>query len=286
MSIKNKKKSKKSSEIESPRIAKKSGVKSYNLNSNLYDAYILPVTIFICTLVISLSIFISANRISDTLNSSLEDVSLDKSVTGVSDTAGGTVVSPTTSPEPEVKFAQLALGDDAYLGNKDTAKVVVMEFSDYTCGYCQRFHSETYSGIKSQYVDTGKVLFVYRDFSIFDPVPAQVNQCVRRAHDDEAFYKMHDAIFDGGSKFDKAGLIGLAKGLGYDDAKIQSCLDKEEYKKVLDASYKDAKTLGLTGTPGFLVGRIKDGGVIDGQVVAGAYPLSEFQRIIDSYLKE
>src|SRR3990172_7919363 len=117
-------------------------------------------------------------------------------LSGNSGTDGNTVQQPDTQPS----VVKASLDDDAVLGDKN-APVTIIEFSDYQCPYCGRHFSETFPQLKSEYIDTGKVKIVFRDFPLTQIHPmaqpsAEAAECVREKGGDEAYWKMHDKIFE------------------------------------------------------------------------------------------
>lgn len=181
--------------------------------------------------------------------------------------------------------------DDAVLGNKG-ATVTIIEFSDYQCPFCRKFWTETYKEIKSEYIDTGKVKLVFRDFpltsihSMAQP-SAEAAECVREKGGDEAYFKYHDKLFSEQNILDSGNPNGQvtktvvytnddlkdwAKEIGYD---ISSCLDSGKYKSEVEKDTADAQRAGGSGTPYF---------VINGKVLSGAQPFSAFKQIIDGEL--
>src|SRR3989338_5169830 len=157
----------------------------------------------------------------------------------------GNVVANNPQPALPNQPSQVSANadDDPVLGNKN-APVTIIEFSDYQCPFCRKFWTETLPSIKSQYIDTGKVKFVYRDFPLTSLHPmatpaAEAAECARDLYGgDSAYFKMHDKIFeeqnilDGGNAktgpvkstvtFTNNDLKSWAKELGYN---IDSCLD-------------------------------------------------------------
>ncbi len=93
-----------------------------------------------------------------------------------------------------------SVDDDAVLGDKN-APVTLIEFSDYECPFCQRHFKQVYPSIKKDYIDTGKVKLVFRDFvavTAHNPnamTEAMATSCARDQDGDEAYFKMHDNIF-------------------------------------------------------------------------------------------
>jgi len=169
--------------------------------------------------------------------------------------------------------------DDAFLGNKN-AEVTIIEFSDYECPFCLKFYTETLPLLKKDYIDTGKVKLVYRDFPL-DIHPnaqksAEAAECVRAVagSSNEAYFKMHDIIFKNQQQLSNEALKKWAKDLGYN---IDSCLDSGKMEQEVLKDLQDGLSYGVSGTPGFF---------INGKVLEGAQPYSVFKQIIDGELNK
>ena len=204
-------------------------------------------------------------------------------------TVTGNVVNNPTNPSidnPTPSAVKVSEDDDPVLGKKD-APVTIIEFSDYQCPFCRKFWQDTLPSIKKDYIDTGKVKLVYRDFPLsFHPMAipsAQAANCARETGGDSAYFKMHDKIFaeqnklDGGSvsstvQFTNEDIKKWAKEIGYD---IGSCIDSVKYKDEIQKDIADGGSGGVSGTPAFFV---------NGQLVSGAQPYSAFKQIIDAEL--
>lgn len=173
---------------------------------------------------------------------------------------------------------------DAVLG-EENAPVTIVEFSDYQCPYCASFYNEAYQQIKEKYVNTGKVKLVFRDFPLGfhkGAMPAAIAaECVRDQLGNEGYFEMHNKIFENQkilSSTDVGGeLKKLAAGLGVEETEFATCLDKEKYKSEVEADIKDGKQFGISGTPSFL---------INGRLLQGAYPFSEFEKMIEEELQK
>ena len=166
--------------------------------------------------------------------------------------------------------------DDAVLGDAD-APVTIIEFRYYQCPFCGRFYAQTLPLLKSQYVDTGKVKMVFRDFPLTQIHPmampaAQATECVREEGGDDAFWEMHDVLFENQESLSNANLIMWAMEIGYD---IEDCLNSGKYASEVQNDIKDAVAAGGQGTPYF---------VINGKPLSGAQPFEAFQQIIESEL--
>ncbi|MEX2017428.1 MAG: DsbA family protein [Candidatus Pacearchaeota archaeon] len=175
-----------------------------------------------------------------------------------------------------------SLDDDAVLGDAN-APVTIIEFSDYQCPFCARHFRETYPLLKSEYIDTGKVKLVFRDLPLTSIHPmaqpaAEAAECVRELGGDEAYYEYHDKIFENQQSLSTANLKSWATGLGYN---IGTCLDSGKYASEVQKDSRDAQAAGFSGTPGFL---IMKSGASSGTPLKGAYPFSDFKKIIDSLL--
>ena len=196
--------------------------------------------------------------------------------------SGGTVIQPTqpSAVNPPAQAAQVtaSVDDDAFLGDAN-APVKLIEFSDYNCPFCGRFYSQTLPQLKSVYLDTGKVQFVYRDFPLLSLHPnagvvAEAAECVRdAAGNDEAYFKMHDKIFDNPGNTGRANLELWAKEFGYD---IAGCLNSGKFTEEWKKDLADAQAAGGRGTPFFVIVG-KDG---KGIPLSGAQPFSAFDAAL------
>jgi protein-disulfide isomerase len=190
--------------------------------------------------------------------------------------AAGNQPSAPSAPAADVDMEELA---DGYATKGDLdAPVTIVEFSDFECPFCARFYSDTLGQIESEYVDTGKVRFVYRHFPLsFHPnagPSAEAFECAR-LQDEDAAWAMHDDFFENGVAGGVASFKALAGELGLNQEEFDSCLDNGDMAAAVQADFQAGQAAGVTGTPGFL---------INGQVVAGAQPYSVFKQIIDAQL--
>jgi len=165
--------------------------------------------------------------------------------------------------------------NDAVLGDVN-APVTIIEFSDFECPFCERFYTETLPLLKTNYIDTGKVKLIYRDYPLdFHPMAqksAEAAECVRAKGGDEGFWKYHDKIYENQASLTNDNLKKWAKELGYN---IDTCLDSGEKTSEVLKDLSDGESYGVTGTPTFF---------INGQVIEGAYPYATFQEVIDAEL--
>lgn len=188
---------------------------------------------------------------------------------------------------------KVSMDDDAVLGDKN-APVTLIEFSDYECPFCKRHFTEVYPQIKKDYIDTGKVKFVFRDFiavTAHNPLAtteALAAQCVKELGGDNAYFAFHDAVFtkttSNGRGLAVSELPNIAKNIGVDVNKFQSCLDSKKWQSEINKDQADGTAAGVSGTPSFFVGKSTSSGTIDGTIIVGAQPYSAFQAAIDAAL--
>jgi protein-disulfide isomerase len=187
--------------------------------------------------------------------------------------AGNNAPTPSVQPPAVVDVSE---DDDPFLGDAN-APVTIIEFSDYQCPFCGRFWSQTLPSIKSQYIDTGKVKLVFRDFPLdsihpFATPAAIAAECVREQGGDEAYFEYHDILFTNQAALSQAGLISWAKQEGYN---IESCLNSGKFRSEVQNDFRDGGAAGVSGTPAFFV---------NGKLISGAQPFSVFQQAIEAEL--
>lgn len=189
--------------------------------------------------------------------------------------------------EDEFEEATVMIGDDdPILGDKDSAKVAIIEFSDYMCGYCQRHTEETFPLLLENYIDSGKILYIFKEFPLSNPGDDGFNiaegaSCIFSVAGTDAFTKYHNDAFFLESK---EKIISLAVKSGADENKFVSCLDNSDRREEVSADLDTGRDVGISGTPGFVVGKIKKDGSVEGHLIFGAYPYETFEEAIESYL--
>ena len=175
--------------------------------------------------------------------------------------------------------------DERIRGNKN-AKVTIVEYSDFECPFCQRFHPVTQELMKT-YGD--KIRLVYRDY----PLPfhanaqkeAEAGRCIAELGGSDAFWNYADKIFErtasNGTGFALTDLGPLAKEVGVNQQSFQQCLDTGKYAKAVKDEMADGNLAGVNGTPTTFI--IDDKGKT--QMLVGAQPVDAFKTVIDQILK-
>jgi len=177
--------------------------------------------------------------------------------------------------EPRVKDFKILEDDDAVKGDKK-AKVTIVEFSDYECPFCEKFHQQTLPQINENYIKTGKVKLIYRDFPLgFHQQAQKAAEAAECAGEQNKYYEMHDKLFIDGVQGGVESFKKFAANIGLDTNKFNSCLDSGAMASEIQKDMSDGAQYGVTGTPGFF---------INGQLVSGAQPYQVFAQAIEQAL--
>jgi protein-disulfide isomerase len=189
------------------------------------------------------------------------------------------------APQPPQNLA--VKGDAIYVLGKSDAPLTMVEFTDYQCPFCGRFEATTYPLIKKNYIDTGKMRLIVRDLPLpeLHPYALKAAQAVHCAADQGKFWEMKDIVFKNQNKLDKDALAGYAKSLGLDGDTYAGCTAGSKHLKEIAEEAKYAQSLGITGTPTFIVGKTA-GDTVQGRVIVGALPYENFAAVIDALLAQ
>ena len=181
--------------------------------------------------------------------------------------------SQPSAPSPTV---QVSADDDVVKGDKN-APVEIIEFSDFQCPFCARFYSDTLPQIQKEYIDTGKVKFVYRDFplSSIHPQATPAAEAAECAKEQGKFWEYHDKLFQNQASLSTASYKQWAADLKLNTQQFNDCVDNRKYKSEVEKDYQDGQSAGVSGTPAFFVNGIK---------ISGAQPFTAFKTIIDQEL--
>jgi protein-disulfide isomerase len=186
------------------------------------------------------------------------------------------------APQPELpQKAKLNLDGFQMLGAKD-APLTVVEFTDYQCPFCQRFHVTTFPELKKSYIDTGKVRFYSRDLPLdFHANAMRAAQAARCAADQGKFWQLRDVMGANPDKLDMEHITGFATDLKLDVSSFKTCVDTNKYKDSVQSDVMEAMKIGASGTPAFVVGKSTGDGV-DGEMLVGALPYQMFDEKLKS----
>jgi protein-disulfide isomerase len=163
--------------------------------------------------------------------------------------------------------------DDPAIGPPD-APITIIEFSDFQCPYCKRWHNEVYGRLMQEY--QGKVRVVFRDFplSSIHPDAESAAEAADCANEQGAFWEYHDKLFNG-DQLGQTVYLQYAQELGLDMDKFKTCVDTGRYKSEVAADYDYASNLGVRSTPTFF---------LNGLPIVGAQPYDVFKQVIEQEL--
>jgi protein-disulfide isomerase len=179
--------------------------------------------------------------------------------------------------EEQVVKAKVNLEGFAMLGSKK-APLTIVEFTDYQCPFCQRFHTTAFPDLKKNYIDTGKVRFYSRDLPLnFHPDAMRAAEAARCASDQGQFWQLRDVMGANPNKLDMDSLVADATDLKMDVKAFRACVESEKYKSAVQTDVMEAMKIGANGTPTFVVGKSTPNGV-DGELMVGAQPYPMFEE--------
>jgi protein-disulfide isomerase len=198
--------------------------------------------------------------------------------------AGGGTPSPTPTVN-ETARVFVSAGSNALLGKSD-APVTIIEFSDYQCPYCERAATQIEPQIKTDYIDTGKVKFAFRNFPLGMHANAQPAAIAAECASEQGkYWEFHDALFANQSSWSQSNdsstaFKNLATKLNLDIGKWNSCLNDTKIAEEISKDISDGTTAGVQGTPTYFIGNDKNGYVM----LVGAQPYDAFKQAIDAEL--
>ena len=178
-----------------------------------------------------------------------------------------------------------SVADAPSLGRAD-APVTIVEFSDYQCPFCQRFFATTLPALEKDYIEAGKVRYVFRDYPL-DQLHPRARKAAEAAHcagEQGKYWEMHDALFRNQSALDLPQLSEYARALGIDGPSFDACLSSGRNASRVSRGVSDGSAAGLQGTPSFVIGKTKNDNIVEGTPIRGAQSIETFRQVIDRLL--
>jgi len=183
---------------------------------------------------------------------------------------------------------EISVDNDPIIGNPD-APITIIEFSDFQCPFCARFHIQTLPTIMEEYIEKGDVKLVFRDFPLQNIHPNAVPASVAAecANEQGKFKQMHDILFERQNEWSNLETVyaidlfnQYSKQINLEQEQFTSCLSTGKYVKEIQNDLNEGRTYGITGTPGFFIGNQEIGFV----ELKGAQPFESFKKVIDGQL--
>lgn len=188
---------------------------------------------------------------------------------------GAAQQAPVQAPAATQVPRRVNVSTDGYPSQGPTdAPITIVEFSDFQCPYCRKFHDETYQALLDAY--PGQIRFVYRNFPLTSIHPEAFPSAVAAlcAQDQASFWPYHEKLLSS-ADLGEAVYIQYATDLGLDVAAFQECLSSGRHDTEIMKDSEYALSIGVGSTPTFYV---------NGYPVIGAYPLEYFKQVIDQEL--
>ena len=166
------------------------------------------------------------------------------------------------------------------------AKVAIIEFSEFECPFCARYGRDTYPQIMKEYVDTGKVKYVWRDYPLgFHKNAQKAAEAAHCAGEQGKFWEMHDRLFANQQNIAPADLPKHAEALQLNASLFQQCVDSGRFAADIRKDMDVATGAGISGTPTFLIGTVQPNGSVKvTKKLVGAKPFAEFKAALDTLL--
>lgn len=161
------------------------------------------------------------------------------------------------------------------------APVTVVEFGDFQCPFCRQYFENNQPSLVSNYVNTGKIKFVWEDYTFLGQESFWAAEAARCANDQGKFWDYHNYLYshqgaENSGTFTKPKLEGFAAALGLDTASFNNCLNSDKYLSAVQQQTQYGGSVGVQGTPATFV---------NGVLVSGAVPYSQLKSAIDAALQ-
>lgn len=187
-----------------------------------------------------------------------------------------------TETNGSVDISKVKTQGTAFLG-EDNAPVVVATWVDYKCSFCKKFEEDAVAGIIKDYVNSGKVKILFKNYQFLSPDSQTAGLASRAVWEltPDKFYTWHNAMFgkQASGWGTRAEILALTASLGIDSNKVDQLMTSKatEYQKFIDDEKAEGTSFGIRGTPGTVIGQ---------QMISGAQPYSVFKTAIENLLSK
>lgn len=182
------------------------------------------------------------------------------------------------------KTARLSISGQPSLGSP-TAPLTLVEFTDFQCPFCARFHAQTFPLLKKAFIEPGRVRYVTVDFPLTSIHP-EAFSAARASHCGEEqgkYWDTHKALFSQRGQLGRSAILAAVRGLGMNVQRFSACLDSDAHDSRIKQGLTRGRAIGVSGTPTFILGRVA-GSTVVGRVVVGAQPYEVFDDLIRGML--
>lgn len=231
-------------QINNPKVALDQENDNYvNLSPMSNKDYFLPVSILVSGLLVAGSILFASGSFKK--SASNQQANLGNSASGG---------NGDTEAALKIKSGDVVLGDAK-------APVTIIEYGDYQCPFCMRFSRQTEPLLREEFIKTGKVKMVFRNFQFLGPESQAAGLAAKCAQDQNKFWSFHDAIYaveekdgrENNGNLTRDLFMQLAGNLKLDTAAFGSCFDAQKYRQTVEDETKEGTAAGVNSTPTIFV---------------------------------
>ena len=194
---------------------------------------------------------------------------------------------PSGQPTARPREIVLSVNGAPFKGNANAA-VTLVEFTDYQCGFCARYVKETFPQLERDYIATGKLKYVFRNFPLeaIHKQSFKAHEAAVCAGEQGKFWEMHDRLFATPIALEPAQLISYAQALGLNPGKFEACFNADSHAAEIRRDISDGQKAGVTGTPTFFLGATTPNSptLKVTTTLVGAKDYSAFKEAIDALL--
>lgn len=171
----------------------------------------------------------------------------------------------------QVKRYPVPEDGDPSIGPAD-APITIIEFSDFQCPYCQKWHEEVWKKLQAEYPT--QIRLVYRDFPLYSihPQAGPAANAAECANEQNKYWEYHDLLFSGGQTLGESTFTAYASQVNLDLNAFQTCMTENRYESEVRADFDYASGIGIQSTPTFF---------LNGVALIGAQPYEVFKELID-----
>jgi protein-disulfide isomerase len=183
----------------------------------------------------------------------------------------------------ELVTAQMLTDNGSPLLGNPNDKITIVEWGDYQCTYCHAFHLDTKDTLMQDYVNNGKVNFVFRDFPLNGEDSVFAAEAAYCANDQNKYWQYHDELYNnwGGERtgwVNQKSLDKFAQTVGLTLDEFDKCLTSKKYEQKVLGNQKFGEMIGIDGTPTFVI--FGDKKITR---IVGAQPISVFKQVLDGF---
>lgn len=175
---------------------------------------------------------------------------------------------------------KIYIDGEPYIGSLE-APVIIVDFSDYECPFCYKFYTEMYPKFKEDYIDTGKVLYISKDFPLnIHPKAQYAHYAAQCAREQDKFWEMHKLLFEKQSEWTESEdmtetFVGFGREIGLYETTFRDCMTSEKPLEEIMQDRQEGLDLGIKGTPTLF---------INGKIVRGVSSYEQFKQLIEKAL--